>query len=348
MKFTFLSLLLLGGLSSATPEISSIAWLGKTANIKLSEPAAQSGSNVSGFSIMDTRRGEAQPVTASIKGDHVIIKLQSHASLANIAQFAAISYSGNNLLAADTQEPFAPYQSRKSINKRAIPLGEFPVVGKYKIACIGDSITAGAGIANPKNRYPYLLGEKLGERFEVRNFGNSGRTAGDYPSQRARKRWWGAVPQYQAAIDFDADLYICNLGINDTGAWWDPKLFESGYSHIIEGMRSNRNANFLAWGKLGPDFRGPIGEKTYPGNISSKYTFNKKDNGSAKNRPAVEKIIKKLSRQQKFALIDAYTPVKNHVESYKKDGLHPTEEGCDQIADFSYDWVMKKYSKKKQ
>ncbi|MBO6101847.1 MAG: hypothetical protein J6P03_01170, partial [Opitutales bacterium] len=55
---------------------------------------------------------------------------------------------------------------------------------KIRVACIGDSITAGAGVKGRENFYPSKLQEKLGDAYEVRNFGVSGRTMlskGDSP-----------------------------------------------------------------------------------------------------------------------------------------------------------------------
>lgn len=54
-----------------------------------------------------------------------------------------------------------------------------------KVACVGNSITYGAGIFNrDKNSYPVQLQYYLGDGYEVRNFGSNGATAqadGDYP-----------------------------------------------------------------------------------------------------------------------------------------------------------------------
>ena len=55
---------------------------------------------------------------------------------------------------------------------------------KIRVACIGDSITAGAGVKGRENFYPSKLQQKLGDAYEVRNFGVSGRTMlsrGDSP-----------------------------------------------------------------------------------------------------------------------------------------------------------------------
>lgn len=46
------------------------------------------------------------------------------------------------------------------------------------VACVGDSITQGAGAAKGKS-YPSQLQEMLGDKWEVKNFGLSGRTLMD-------------------------------------------------------------------------------------------------------------------------------------------------------------------------
>ena len=46
-----------------------------------------------------------------------------------------------------------------------------------RVACVGDSITFGAGVKNrAENCYPAQLQKLLGSDYQVRNFGNSGST----------------------------------------------------------------------------------------------------------------------------------------------------------------------------
>ena len=45
-----------------------------------------------------------------------------------------------------------------------------------KVACMGNSITAGAGISNAAERYPAQLQSILGDGYEVRNFGQNSQT----------------------------------------------------------------------------------------------------------------------------------------------------------------------------
>ena len=46
-----------------------------------------------------------------------------------------------------------------------------------RVACVGNSITFGSGIANrDRDSYPSVLGQMLGRGYEVRNFGFSARS----------------------------------------------------------------------------------------------------------------------------------------------------------------------------
>ena len=55
--------------------------------------------------------------------------------------------------------------------------------GTIRMACVGDSITAGVGAARGQS-YPAQLGKMLGERWEVRNFGVSGSTLLNHGNSR--------------------------------------------------------------------------------------------------------------------------------------------------------------------
>lgn len=59
-----------------------------------------------------------------------------------------------------------------------------------KIACVGNSITYGSGTRQFQNSYPGLLSQLLGEGYDVRNFGISGRVLlnkGDRPYMHEQK-----------------------------------------------------------------------------------------------------------------------------------------------------------------
>lgn len=81
-----------------------------------------------------------------------------------------------------------------------------------RVACIGASITFGAGIQDRQsNCYPAQLQNLLGPAYEVRNFGVSGCTMlkkGDAP-------YWNAKA-FKQALAFNADVVVIDLGGNDS------------------------------------------------------------------------------------------------------------------------------------
>jgi len=83
---------------------------------------------------------------------------------------------------------------------------------RIRIACIGNSITYGAGIGDrEKNSYPAQLGTMLGEKYEVRNFGVNGTTLlhkGNFP-------YW-KTSDYQQALAYNPDWVFIKLGTNDS------------------------------------------------------------------------------------------------------------------------------------
>lgn len=104
-----------------------------------------------------------------------------------------------------------------------------------KIACVGNSITFGAGIANrEKNSYPAQLQYYLGEEFEVRNFGVSGTTAlssGDYPYVK--------TAAFKQSLDYLPDIVLIKLGTNDTKPqnWCHKNNFHNDYQALIDAYQ---------------------------------------------------------------------------------------------------------------
>ena len=59
----------------------------------------------------------------------------------------------------------------------ALSLGTAAQAVPTKVACVGDSITFGSGLKPGDARYPQVLGTLMGPDFDVRGFGNPGKTA---------------------------------------------------------------------------------------------------------------------------------------------------------------------------
>lgn len=94
-----------------------------------------------------------------------------------------------------------------------------------RVACVGDSITFGAGVEmRENNNYPKVLGELLGEKFETRNFGRSGATLlkqGDLP-------YW-KTKEFESATAYAPDIMVIKLGTNDSKPQnWDKHKGEFG------------------------------------------------------------------------------------------------------------------------
>lgn len=109
-----------------------------------------------------------------------------------------------------------------------------------RIACIGNSITYGYGIANrEKNSYPAQLQAYLGERYEVRNFGVSGTTLlnkGDRP--------YTQTTAYKNSLEYRPDIVLIKLGTNDAKPrnWAHKANFTADYQALIDSYRNQKPA----------------------------------------------------------------------------------------------------------
>ncbi len=106
-----------------------------------------------------------------------------------------------------------------------------------KIACVGNSITYGAGVSNRQNNaYPKQLQAMLGADYQVDNFGKNGKTLlknGDYP-------YWQSN-EYKEALVFSPDIVFIKLGTNDAKSQnrlYIDAEFESDYKELIQSFRA--------------------------------------------------------------------------------------------------------------
>lgn len=106
---------------------------------------------------------------------------------------------------------------------------------KIKIACVGNSITYGAGVANrEKNSYPKQLQNMLGDRYELMNFGVSGTTL----LKKGNSPYWN-TDAYKKALQSQPDIVFIKLGTNDSKGFNRPFYgeFESDYTALIQSFR---------------------------------------------------------------------------------------------------------------
>ncbi|MBE6932307.1 MAG: hypothetical protein E7464_02865, partial [Ruminococcaceae bacterium] len=92
------------------------------------------------------------------------------------------------------------------------------LTAKIKIACIGDSITYGHNPASPSGNpritenWPKILGDMLGDGYDVRNFGRNGTTL----SRNGQISVWNNQ-EFTDSKNFNPDIVIIKLGTNDYG-----------------------------------------------------------------------------------------------------------------------------------
>jgi lysophospholipase L1-like esterase len=91
-----------------------------------------------------------------------------------------------------------------------------------RVACVGDSITAGWKLKEA-DKYVTKLGGLLGAGYDVRNFGHSAYSM----LTIADKSYWYS-PMFQAAQDFQPDIVTIMLGTNDAHPDYWPQ-YQSDY-----------------------------------------------------------------------------------------------------------------------
>ncbi len=112
----------------------------------------------------------------------------------------------------------------------AIAKGTTPI----RVACLGDSITAGARVDMKTESYPVRLQQLLGGAYEVRNFGVGGATL----LKTGRPNVWRNL---DAVKEFQPHVAVISLGTNDTVGgkrknWNQIDRFNSDYSALVDSL----------------------------------------------------------------------------------------------------------------
>ena len=116
----------------------------------------------------------------------------------------------------------------------AVALALSPTADPVRIACLGDSITWGAGLPERDTQsYPAVLAKSLGAGYTVKNFGMNGRTvlaAGDMP--------YTGTDEYKAALAFAPNVVVILLGSNDTKPqnWKHADKFVDDYTKLAKAF----------------------------------------------------------------------------------------------------------------
>ncbi len=136
--------------------------------------------------------------------------------------------------------------------------------GVIRVACVGDSITAGGSDSNyPKYLQEYLnvLGEKDGNIYEVKNHGK-GSAAVHHQEEQVGGGAWGTVTDadgdgwayfyyddiaYTSSLTYTPDVVIVQMGTNDAFAWVDGRAeyFANDYYEYLVKPYQDKGATVI-------------------------------------------------------------------------------------------------------
>lgn len=183
-----------------------------------------------------------------------------------------------------------------------------------RVACVGNSITYGAGIENrERDAYPAQLQRMLGEGYVVGNFGKSGATL-----LNKGHRPYIEQEELQQALTFAGDVVVIHLGINDT----DPRdwpnyrdYFVRDYLALIDSFRVvNPKARILV-ARMTP----------------ITYCHSRFESGTRDWHEQIQHAIERVAELAGAQLIDFHAPLYPYPFMLP-DAVHPTAEGAGILA----------------
>ena len=185
------------------------------------------------------------------------------------------------------------------------------------VACVGDSITAGANLNNPAVQgYPAKLQQLLGTNYTVLNYGVSGTTLllqGDMP-------YWTTSANAAAHGPPLPNIVVIMLGSNDSKPqnWQYGTNFYSNYQRFILTF-TNLSTQPLVLVCTPPPVFGNNSYAINPGIIATNIS------------PLVRQIGTNLNHQ----IIDMQTLLASHGEWFP-DNVHPNSQGTSVMAAIVY------------
>ncbi|UFH34338.1 GDSL-type esterase/lipase family protein [Flavobacterium acetivorans] len=194
-----------------------------------------------------------------------------------------------------------------------------------KVACIGDSVTAGYLLADPATAsYPSQLQILMGENYEVKNFGYSGATL----LKKGHKPYY-KTKECADAIAYRPDIAIIHLGLNDTDPrnWPNYKEdFDADYSWLLDTLKKQNPAVQLYICRMTPIF-----------NEHSRFK-----SGTRDWYWQIQSHITPIAKANQVGLIDLHENLYARPDLFP-DALHPTKEGAAILAKTVYGNITKDF-----
>ncbi len=201
----------------------------------------------------------------------------------------------------------------KTLALDAIKVYTIPI----KVACIGDSITAGTNLSATQ-KYHYFLAQLLGDGYEVKGYGVSGATALKDP--KVGNSYWDHA-NFTKSTEFVPDVVIIMLGTNDTkGTNVTGGLFEDYYiDNLTELVNHYKNQSQ----------KPRIYLNTSPSAFTTNADYNTLVSGELKAK------ITEVAEATGVNLIDVNAATASS-EYFQTDGIHPNVTGAEAIAQAIY------------
>ena len=192
---------------------------------------------------------------------------------------------------------------------------------KIKVACVGNSITYGTGVADREvNAYPVKLQGMLGDKYEVGNFGKPGATL-----LNKGHRPYIQQQEYKDALAFAGDIVIIHLGINDT----DPRNWPNYQDEFIGDYRSLMQS----FREVNPKVRFLLARMTP---LSDRhYRF---ESGTRDWHAEIQLAIECIAKAEGVQLIDFHEPLYPYPYMLE-DAVHPNAEGAEILAKTVYEGI---------
>lgn len=194
-----------------------------------------------------------------------------------------------------------------------------------RVACIGNSITYGTGIADRTNdSYPSQLQRLLGSNYQVGNFGKPGATLLYHGHRPYVKQ-----EEFKEAIAFKGDIAVMHLGINDT----DPRNWPNYRDELVKDylsiMDSLRAAN--------PKVRIILARMTPIADRHPRFV-----SGTKQWHGEIQTAIETVAHVSGAELIDFYEPLYPYPYLFP-DAIHPNPEGAGILAKTVYSGITGDY-----
>lgn len=197
---------------------------------------------------------------------------------------------------------------------------------QIRIACIGNSITYGHGLPDPRtDSYPAQLQALLGSGYEVINFGVSSKTV-----IRNCDNAYMATAQYQQALKSRPDLVFIKLGTNDSRLPYRLQVnsFVADYKVLIRSFQALPSRPRIVL--LLP--------------VSSYLQDTTRQTDAMISRLIIPRI-RQVAFEEKLEILDLHALTEDR-QAWYPDRLHPNLPGATAIARRLYELVVSKAEKK--